>query len=171
MQDPIQFLLAMMEPEVPIEPMKHHLQLTLLVTFLPVHMPNQPLLGARQKLAAALHAGKPNHGELSDLIDSTDVFEAQKLKRSWSPTGLRTSLCGEPAKGQQPSLFLGKLQVEFREALPKLILKRLCVRQILETYHKVIDEAHQVRFASTLLSKFPFEPQIEGVQINVGEDA
>jgi hypothetical protein len=43
---------------------------------------------------------------------------------------------------------------------------------MLETYHEVIDEAHQVRFASTLLSKFPFEPQIEGVvQIDVGEDA
>jgi hypothetical protein len=128
MPDPIQFLLAMMEPEVLIEPMKHHPQLTLLVTFSPVHIPVQPLLGARKKLAAALHAGKPDHGKLPALIDPTDMLEAKKREGFRPPTVLRTTLCGKPAKEQQPSLFLGKLQIEFCEAFPELPLKRLCVR-------------------------------------------
>jgi len=172
MSNPVQFLLAMMEPEVLVEPLKPHSHVTLLVASSPVHMLIQPLLGARKKLATTLHAGKSNHSEPSATIDTTDMFEAKKLESLRPPTVPRSTLGGEPAKEQQPSLFLGKLQVEFCEALAELGLKDFRVRQILETHHEVIDEAHQIRFASTLSSKFPFEPQIEGVvQVDVGEDA
>src|SRR5260370_714977 len=33
---------------------------------------------------------------------------------------------------------------------------------MLETYHEVIDETHEIRLASTLPLKFPFKPQVEG---------
>ena len=100
------------------------------------------------------------------------MFEAKKLESFRLPAVPRAALSGEPAKEQQPSLFLGGLQVEFSEALAELIPKGFRVRQVLETHHEVIDETHEIRLASALPSKFPFEPQVEGVvQVDVGEDA
>ena len=149
--NPVQFLLAVMEPEVLVEADKHRPQMALLGASLPVR-------------------GEPNDGEPSSAIDPADVFEAQKLE------GLRplavplATLRGEPAKGQQPSLLLGKLQVELCEALLKLSPKGFRVRQMLETHHEVIDEAYEMGFASTLSPELAFEPQVKGVvQVDIGE--
>src|SRR5215475_883917 len=162
----------MMEPEVLVEADKHRPQLVLLLASSPVHMPDQPLVDARQELAAALHAGEPNDGEPSSAIGPADVFEAQKLESLGSLAVPRATLRGEPAKEQQPGLFPGKLQVELCQALLKLSPKGLCVRQMLEAPHEVIDEAHEMRLAATLPPELAFPPQVEGVvQVDVGENA
>src|SRR5258708_7446764 len=50
------------------------------------------------------------------------------------------------------------------------IIFDLQLRQILETEHEVIDEAHQVRLALALWFELLLEPQVQGVvQIDVGE--
>src|SRR5438477_7347228 len=57
-----------------------------------------------------------------------------------------------------------------RRQLRARLLKVFCVRQILETEHEVIDEAHQVRRALALWFELLLEPQVQGVvQIDVGE--
>ena len=86
MSDPVQLLLAVMQPEVLVEALKHRPQVTLLVTSPPVHMLNQPLVGACEELAATLHAGKSDHGKPSAVIDPADVFEAQKFESLRPPT-------------------------------------------------------------------------------------
>jgi hypothetical protein len=172
MKNPVQFLLAMMKPEVLVEALKHRPQMTLLVTPSPVHMLNQPRAGARKELAAALHAGESDHREPLVAVDSADVLEAEKLERLRLPAVPRTPLGGEPAKEQQPSLLLGELQIESCQALPELSPKGLRVRQMLETYHEVINETHEISLAPTPRSKSSFEPQVERVvQVDVGEDA
>jgi hypothetical protein len=137
MANPIQFLLAVMKPEVLVEALKHRPQMTLLDAPSPMHVLNQPRAGAREELAATLHAGESDHSEPFAAVDSADVLEAQKLECLRPPTVPRASLGGEPAKEQQPSLFLGELQVEFCEALAELSPKGLRVRQMLETDHEV----------------------------------
>ena len=54
---PVQFLLAMMQPEVLVEALKHLRQMTLLSAPWPVHVLMQPLVGAIEELATALYAG------------------------------------------------------------------------------------------------------------------
>jgi hypothetical protein len=63
-----------------------------------VHVLKQPLVDARQELAATLHAWNPDHGESSTAINSTNVFEAQKLERLRLLTVTNTSLGCETAK-------------------------------------------------------------------------
>ncbi len=115
---PVQLLMAMMQPEVLVEALKHLPQMTLLIAPLPVHMPNQPLVGASKELATALHAGEPNDGEPSAAIGSADMLEAKKLEGIRPLTVLRTSLGGKTAKEQQPSFLLGQLQVKSCEPFP-----------------------------------------------------
>jgi len=133
MADPVQLLLAMMQPEVLVEALKHRPQTLLLIASSPVHMPDQPLVGASKELAATLNAGDADHGELAASIHSADMLEAQKLKGLRPSTARRTPLGGESAKEQQPSFLLGQLQVESCEALPQLPVKLFRVRQVLES--------------------------------------
>jgi hypothetical protein len=106
-QDPAQLLLAVMQPEVLIEPAEHDLQMTLLVAPSPVHVLHQPLVDAGEELSTALHAGEPNQGKPSAAIGSTNMFKAQKLKSLRPLTVVRATLRRESAKEQQPSLLFG----------------------------------------------------------------
>src|SRR4030081_1553976 len=124
-------------------------------------MPNQPLMGASKELATAVDAGEPDQGETSTAISSADMFEAEKLESFRSPVDACASLGGESAKEQQPSFLLGQFQVKSCEPRPQLSLKVFCVRQILETDHEVIDEAHQVRLALALWLELLLEPQVQ----------
>src|SRR5260370_19451148 len=94
MAEPVQLLRAVMQPEVLVEALKHRPQVTLLVTSPPVHMLNQPLVGACEELAATLHAGKSDHGKPSAVIDPADVFEAHKFETLRHPPVRRAALGG-----------------------------------------------------------------------------
>src|SRR5207244_5553140 len=85
---------AVMQPEVLIEPAEHDLQMTLLVAPSPVHVLNQPLVGAGEELPTALHAGESNQGKPSAAISSTNMFKAQKLEGLQTPTVVRATLRG-----------------------------------------------------------------------------
>ena len=115
---PIQFLLAMMQPEVLIEALKHLPQMTLLSPARPMHVLDQPLVGAIEELATALYTRQPDHGESSTMVGPADMLEAEKLESVRPLTVLRASLSGKTAKKQQPSFLLGQFQVESCEALP-----------------------------------------------------
>ena len=106
-QDPAQLLLAVMQPEVLIEPAERDLQMTLLVAPSPVHVLNQPLVGAGEELSTALHARESNHGKSSAAIGATNMFKAQKLESLRPLTVVRAPLRSESAKEQQPSLLFG----------------------------------------------------------------
>jgi hypothetical protein len=108
---PVQLLLAVMWPEVLVEASKHLPQVTLLIAPFPVHIPNQPLMGASKKLATALDAGEPDQRETSIAISSADMFEAEKLESFRPPVDACASLGGESAKEQQPSFLLGQFQL------------------------------------------------------------
>src|SRR6185503_8178047 len=158
--------------EVLVEALKHLRQLTLLSPPGPVHVPNQPLVGAMEELAAALDTRQPDHGEASAAIGPRDVLEAEELESIWLLTVLRASLGGKPAKEQQPSFLLGQFQVKSCEALAQLLFKVFGVCQILEGHHEVIDEAYEVRLALALRLELPLEPQVQRkMQIDVGKDA
>jgi len=116
-ENPVQLLLAMMQPEVLVEPAEHGLQMALLVAPFPVHVLDQPLVGAGEELATALHAGESNHGKSSAAIGSANMFKTEKLEGLRSLTVLRAPLRGESAKEQQPSLLFGQLEVKSCEAV------------------------------------------------------
>src|SRR5438034_1582607 len=96
-----------MQPEVLIEPAERDLQMTLLVAPSPVHVLNQPLVGAGEELSTALHARESNHGKSSAAIGATNMFKAQKLESLRPLTVVRAPLRSESAKEQQPSLLFG----------------------------------------------------------------
>src|SRR5437667_8854049 len=108
-------------------------------------MPREPLRGARQKLATALLARETNHRERATAVRSAYMREAQKVERIGSLTVCRLCLGGEASKEQQPCLVVGQCQVEPREPLPQISVEVLRVPLVLETRHKIVSEASQVR--------------------------
>ncbi|MBI2835624.1 MAG: transposase [Acidobacteria bacterium] len=167
----VEFRLAVMQSEVLVEATQHRRQLTLLVPSLPVPMPREPFLGARQKLATALLAREADHRERAAAVRSAYMREAQKVERVWSLAICRLCLGGEASKEQQPRLVVGQLQVEPRESLPQISVETLRVPLVLETRHKIISEPNQVRLAPDPPPHFPLEPEVEHkVQIHVGQE-
>ena len=69
----IQIRLTVMQAEVLVEALKHLPQVLLLIPAPPVHMLDQPVVGASEEFAAAPNTRKPDHGEASVAIDSTNV--------------------------------------------------------------------------------------------------
>src|SRR5713101_6382270 len=167
----VEFWLTVMQSEVLVEATQHRRQLTLLVPSLPVPMPREPLLGARQKLATALLAREANHRGRAAAVRSAYMREAQKVERVWSLAVCRLSLGGEASKEQQPRLIVGQLQVEPREPLPQISVEVFRVPLVLETHHKIVREPSQIRLAPKPPPHFLLEPQVEHkVQVHVGQD-
>ena len=96
------------------------------------------------------------------LFDSWFERQPQEVDgfRALSAAFARVSL-REPTKLNQ--LGFGRLKSETELSQPKAqgVLNADSVRSILETYHKVIDIAHQSGFAPQPALHHPFEPKVE----------
>src|SRR5215510_7013412 len=154
--DVVEFRLAVMQSEVLVEATQHRRQVTLLVPSLPVPMLREPLLGARQKRAAA--------------VRSAYVRETQEVERLGSLAVRRLPLGGKASEEQQPCLVVGQLQVESRKPLPQISVETLRVPLVLEARHKIIGKTNQIRLAPEPVPHFLLEPQVEHkVQVHVRE--
>src|SRR5713101_4759288 len=171
MPDGIEFWLAVMEPEVLIEPSQRHRQMALLVPPLPVPMPGEPLFGACKKLATALPARETNHRERAAAVRSAYMREAQKVERVRPLAICRLGLSGEASEEQQPRLLVGQLQIESREPLPQVPVEALRVPLILEARHEIIGKPNQRCLAPKPPPHLLLEPQVEDkVQIHVSQE-
>src|SRR5262249_37070221 len=65
-----------------LEATQGHRQLTLLVWSLPVPVPREPLLGARQKFPTAIPARETDDRELAAAVRSAYVCQAQEVERT-----------------------------------------------------------------------------------------
>src|SRR5262249_43940415 len=136
MADPAQPTVAVVQSKVLVEATQHHRQVLLLFASLPMPMFEQPLAGASKKLSAALGAGDTGQGEPPAPVHTTDMLEAEELKRFRPLSMLAAHGGGKTSKEQHPSLVLGQFQIESREPLPQLALEVLRVVLELEASTK-----------------------------------
>lgn len=70
-------------------------------------MSDQPVVYAGKELPTDLHDRYVDQGELPTAISPADMLEAEEFERLRSLATRRSPLGDEPAKEQQPGLFLG----------------------------------------------------------------
>lgn len=122
----------MTQGEVLVEATKHQRQMMLLVPSLPMHVPLEPIVGAIQKLPAALGARNADNRDFAVPVRAGYVLETKKLEGLRFRPIFGRSFAGKPPETQHAGLLGRKFKTELLHPVLQDAVEAFGVALVLE---------------------------------------